>query len=476
MPWEKNPVISSSLVVASLLGVITGVLVLGLVEIEIKWFVYILLGLVFVISVFVVKDRERFFWALFILSLQIYVSFRIMYGYAGSGGFEFPLAFIVGAMLMMYYLSAGFFSGSGIMIFGGYMATPILLVFITASVSLLFTSEQFVGLVNFWKLLQYYLFYLIGLNCIRTKLQVDRIIKLLFAVLVMQSFVYYVQALMGITFSLAGHVSDNFVAVRAGGTVGANSAIFATFIAPVMMLAIVRLMAIGPENQKRMAGFLLTLCGGVALVLTLRRGAWGGYMLGLIFILYLGYRHKLLASGWLKFCTSFIVILLLLSPVIAEVVDEYRTGNPLDSAFDERMRLNDIAIEVIKNNPVVGVGAGAYSHEYKSYLNDDLSQGWLFTVHNTYLLAAAETGLPGFLALCLFLFYALKLALKLTGCKDKYYQLIGLAMAGYIVSYAFIIYWEPMVAFSPNALLWFLVGMMASIAGPDDRKSPVKAG
>lgn len=453
-----------SIIAAVFLGAVMGGLVLQVIEMEAKWFLYILLGIIFITAVLATKNRQRFFWVLFIMSLQIYVSFRLLYGHAGSGGFEFPLAFVCGVILLGYYISTGYFSGKNNFIFGGYFLTPILLLFGTTFASLLFTSERFVGLVNLWGLLQYYMFYLIGLNCIRSKKQLDKVLSLLIIVLVLQSIVYFAQAMFGITFTLTGDVRENFVGVRAGGTVGANSAIFATFIAPLVMIVIVRLMSIDAVKTKRIGWFLLAVVAAIAIVLTLRRGAWGGYALGIISLLILGYRRRLLSKGWLVTSMVSLIILLMCAPIIANIVDGYRTGNPLSSAFDERMRLNKIALEVIKANLLLGTGPGSYSHVYKEYLNDALSQGWLFTVHNTYLLAAAEKGLPGILAVILFLYYVLKLGVRLTRHPDKSIRSFGLAMVGYIVSYAFIIYWEPMIAFSPNALLWFLLGAMGSIA------------
>ncbi len=451
-----------SLITAAMLGVIMGVLALMIINMEMKWLLYALFGFVFLTAVLVIKNRERFFWGLFIMSLQIFVSFRLFYGHAGSGGFVFPLAFISGVMLLGYYFMSGVFPKKKVFLLGGDLSVPILLVFAGTIISLLFTTERFVGLVSLWSLMQYYLFYLIGMNCVQSKKHLDSILSLLIVVLVMQSMVYFSQALFGVTFTLTGEVTENFVGVRAGGTVGANSAIFAAFIAPLVMLVIVRLMSIDAKMKKRILWFFIAFIAAGAVILTLRRGAWGGYALGIICLLTLGYRRRLLSKGWLTASAISLVLLLVLAPIIVNVVDTYRTGNPLASAFDERMRLNKIAWSVIKANPLLGTGPGSYSHVYKEYISAEFGQGWNFTVHNTYLLTAAENGITGLLAFFLFLYSAFKLSMKLIKFPDKDLQYFGLAMASYIVTYAFIIYWEPMVAFSPIAMLWFLIGLMAS--------------
>lgn len=450
-----------SMLFAIMLGAMAGIAVLLIVELELKWVLAAFLAIVFFLSVMVIQNRERYFWVLFIFSLQVYVSFRILHGHSNTGGIEFPFAFVSGLMLLGYYNLSGRFSKQKKFRFGGEFSLPILLIFSTSVLSLLFTSERFVGLISLWTLFQFYVFYLVGLNCVNSKKNLSEITSLLIAVLVMQSLVFYVQAYLGVTFTLTGEVYDK--GVRAGGTVGANSSIYAAFVSPLIMLVTAKLMSINEAPKKRLFWLIIITISIIAFVLTLRRGAWGGLALGFVCLLILGHRRHLLSKSWLIVGAISIVTVLVLAPAIAVFVDTYRTGNPLSSAFDERMRLNMIAWEVVKANPLLGTGPGSYPHLFKGYLSDELGKGWLYTVHNTYLLVLAETGFLGFIAFCVFLVSGYRLSKSLMDSYDNQLQQFGLAMAGSIITYSFIIYWEPMtMAFSPNALLWFLIGLMAS--------------
>ncbi len=451
------------------LGVISGISVLWIIELDLKWLLSGLLGIGFLATIMIIDNRERFFWVIFIMSLQVYISLRILHGHAGSGGFEFPFAFISGLMLLAFYFLSGLFPHKKRFLLGGDLAFPVLLIFATAIISLFFTSEKFVGLVTLWTLIQYYVLYLIGLNCVRSIKHLGDIISLLITVLVLQSLVYFVQASLGITFTLTGDIIDNSVGVRAGGTVGTNSAVFATFVSPLIMMVVVRLMSSSETMKKRMLWLLIITISIAAFVLTLRRGAWGGFALGFVCVLYIGYRKRILTQGWLIASVVFMVAVLVLAPVTISYVDTFRGGNPLTTAFDERMRLNLIAWELIKAHPILGTGPGSYPHVYKEYLSPELAQGWLFTVHNTYFLTAAETGFLGLIALCIFLVSGFQLSIKLTNSSEKLIRNLGLAMAGAIIAYAFMIYWEPMISFAPNALLWFLIGLMGSV-----RRIPVQ--
>lgn len=71
-------------------------------------------------------------------------------------------------------------------------------------------------------------------------------------------------------------------------------------------------------------------------------------------------------------------------------------------ADTERLAYQNIAIEIIKEHPLLGVGLNSFqieSHRYASLPS---------RVHNIYLLIAAETGLIGLSFFCLFLFSLLK--------------------------------------------------------------------
>jgi len=73
-----------------------------------------------------------------------------------------------------------------------------------------------------------------------------------------------------------------------------------------------------------------------------------------------------------------------------------------------------IAVRAIEAHPLLGLGPGAYGYLYKAYLPDDLPRQWLYTVHNEYLLRAAETGIPGGVAFVVLLVAALRLAMRLS--------------------------------------------------------------
>jgi O-antigen ligase len=310
---------------------------------------------------------------------------------------------------------------------------------------------------------QFYSLYLLALNCVTTINQFDRIIRLFFIVLIIQSIIYYVQVYTGSSFSLAGHITEQGETPRPGGTVGTNSAIFAGFIMPILLIAIAHLMSHEKPSWARMYLLFTVLLGSISLILTIRRSAYAGAFLGLIWIAVVGYRKNIIKPRIFIATATIIGIILLSLPVILTVVESSRTDNRLSSAFNERFGLMLIAINVIENNPIAGVGPGAYPLEFKKYVTPELSDQWIFTVHNAYLLMTAEIGVVGGFALILFLLIGIRLCLRVSNAADPTLRATGLGLSGGIIAVSFEMYWEPFsVFFSPNALLWFLLGLMGA--------------
>lgn len=452
--------------IASLLGgVIPGLLVVWLHTQDMRWLLAIG-GALPVAAFFLLNNRRtELLWYAFVLGTQAYVSVRILHDRAGSEGIELPL---------MILLAIGVAGGELLdrdgkstvespIRWGGPLAVPILLILATSANSILFSSERFVGVTGFSRLLQFYLVYWVGLNFIRSPERIRMIVHVLAIVLLMQSVVFLVQAATGVTFSLTGDLYADR-GVRAGGTVGANSAIYATFVSPIVLLLATRVLSPLVARWERLLLALPLAAGFLSVVLTLRRGAWAGVALGLLWVGFVGVKRTAVFPWVIKVCVGVLIVGALTAPIVSEIVDRYRPDNPMDEAFDERLYLMQIALNVIREHPIAGVGIAAYPHVLKDFVPMDSYDGWISTVHNYYLLVAAETGIAGLLAFVLFLLGAAKLSLELSSSRDSDVRLTAIGLGGAVVSHAFAIAWEPLRDFSPNALLWFLIGMLGAAA------------
>jgi len=70
--------------------------------------------------------------------------------------------------------------------------------------------------------------------------------------------------------------------------------------------------------------------------------------------------------------------------------------------------LTYLAFRIIGDHPVLGAGSNNFSVVMDRYLTPEFRHGFLYAVHNKYLLIWAETGIGGLLAYLAFLFGSLR--------------------------------------------------------------------
>ncbi|MGR8930430.1 MAG: O-antigen ligase family protein [Gammaproteobacteria bacterium] len=163
---------------------------------------------------------------------------------------------------------------------------------------------------------------------------------------------------------------------------------------------------LGKKNIGR--GYIsMTVTAALALlmlVLTLSRGGWGAFALGMLCFVFIGYRRDLVSARHIKRLTMGVVVSLMIV-VIAFPTVLLRLTKEDNRSTDSRVLLAEQALLIIKRNPILGVGLGAYTHasardlppsysRVSAAFRESLVKG---VVHNKYLLVAAETGLIGLL-------------------------------------------------------------------------------
>ncbi len=465
------------------LGFLAGIATIVLAAQETRWLVYVISATLFCLVLVMVRNRERLLWSIFILSFQFDVYLRLLFGHAGSTGLAISLTLVVASMLVVFYLVTGRMREVAPIYWGERYSIPIAVLFATAMLSLVFSNEQFVGAVYLFDHAQYYLFFLIALNFVRTEERLNLTIALLLISLAIQSIVYYIQSALGITFTLTGSVIGAGEIPRPGGTVSTTPAGFASFILPLIFIGLAYFMYWDKLPRRlpyqTLVG-LAALMGLGALVLTFTRAAWGSFVLGFAWLVVIANRRGLLSRKTVAIVISAAVILTL---IFLPFMFARLEVTPIAGAYDERLRLAIVAIEVIVQNPLLGIGPGAYATQYQPYIPQELAGYWMYEVHNYYLLRAAETGVIGCLAFILLLVLGLMHGLRLSHGIRPISRILGLGMSAAIVALAFEMNWDTWTDFTYNALFWFLLGLMcaaerleaAAAWNPRDRQSKPRA-
>jgi putative inorganic carbon (HCO3(-)) transporter len=310
-------------------------------------------------------------------------------------------------------------------------------------------------------------------NLVHSEEDFRSFVKLLLVVLAMQSAVYYIQSGLGVTFDLSGQSWNAGEIPRPGGTVSANPAGYASFITPALFMALT-MAIVRPRVWSRKYAVLVSLMGLLALLLTFTRGAWSGFVLGMVVVVYMGLRARVISGKTVFIAAALVVIAILaFTPVMLErVAMDYSGQSGSESTLEERLGLIQIALNIIAAHPITGIGPGSYGYLFKSYMPGGVDQ-WVFVVHNEFLLQAAEIGIPGAIAFVAFLVAGFRVARRLV---RGGFTLVGVCALGWIGALVTLIWqmsWVPWIGWSYNAMLWVMLGLMDAAQRLVVRQEPV---
>ena len=200
-PIDKVPPAAKYLMVLGL-GVSIGLLILFLADREARWIVIAMAALAGLLIIIVMPSKQKLLTTIFILSLQVDIYLRFLYGRAGSNeGLAIPLVVFGGGGVLVWYAIAGRLRTFR---WAGSMGIPILALFATGVLSIVTSSERFVGLTSLLYSIELYFLYWLAFNLGRSQEDFERIIKLLLIMLGTQATIYFVQSALGITFNFMG--------------------------------------------------------------------------------------------------------------------------------------------------------------------------------------------------------------------------------------------------------------------------------
>jgi O-antigen ligase len=272
-----------------------------------------------------------------------------------------------------------------------------------ALLSLAAAREIMFALFAIFLYAQLLLVYLYIASWVRTRQEVLFVVTLLLVGLILESLLIIISQATGHSFDL-GFLSsrvDSTVGAageltRSAGTVGSpnTAAIYLTLLlAPALGLVLTRL-----GRWYRGLGALAFGLGTVALIFTFSRGGWAAFAVSLVVFCILAWWRGWLAPGvpLLIAVMGGLVVTLFQDAILARLLSAD------NAAAASRIPLMQIAVLMIRDHPLLGVGANNFAVAMAPYLTPDFSRIWLYTVHNRFLLVLAETGIGGlgaFLAL-----------------------------------------------------------------------------
>jgi len=234
----------------------------------------------------------------------------------------------------------------------------------------------------------------------------------------------------------------------------------AVFLLPIIILNFSSFYSKSKKPTRKIIYFLFPLILSIlALGITLGRSAWFSLFLGVIILSYIlekKYRFSIeyVYEKWLLILAFLVLIIspFFLLPRITSTFNSFVEGG----GFTTRIELIKESLEVIKQNPLLGVGIGMSVPEM--FKNNPRGMMYYFPtpVHNWYLFFASEAGIP---ALLTFIFLLNSCLRKIFFVRQKNTFLTGtvIAVLAILINGVF----QPFLG--SQDLLFIFLGILASV-------------
>jgi len=184
--------------------------------------------------------------------------------------------------------------------------------------------------------------------------------------------------------------------MRVSGLMGSSNGLATVLVQTLPLILAFFLSPLSGYRKSLLVGGLGV--GVVALILTYSRGGWMVFGLVLIIMLPMMATRRFGASqsGWVRKVAFLIFLLVLLAAPLYGHVYTRLTEDDRGSAYS-RVPMMKVALRMIEDNPLFGVGLGNYENVMSRYdeAPERIHQNFPWPVHNIYLNITAEIGLLG---------------------------------------------------------------------------------
>lgn len=308
-------------------------------------------------------------------------------------------------------------------------SVPLLFYFAVTTVSVAVAEDSSLAAFQVFLLFETSLLYFYVANNVRTRKDALFVISTLLAGCFVESLVIIVMKFtvtQATTWNLPIHIHGELGKeglMRSGGTIGTPNtaaAYLSLLLAPAASFLFVNL----GRAYRMLAGAVLAL-GGIALILTLSRGGWVAFALSATALCFFVWRRRGLS---LKTPVVIVVVAALLILPFHSLISTRLLGDDKGSA-ESRIPLMRLALRITEDHPLLGVGANNFTVVMDRYLTAEFRSGFLYAVHNTFLLILAETGIFGLLSYLAFLVGALRAGWQCWKLEEGFFSMIALAFA-----------------------------------------------
>jgi O-antigen ligase len=273
-----------------------------------------------------------------------------------------------------------------------------------------------------------------------------------------QSLVIILQNATGMQFGLQYGVSGggSWETARFAGTLVSPS-VSGTFMVLGLLFAMGHLFGRHPTRRR---AWVIVVFGLALLDLLLSetRSAWIGFAIagsGLGWYLYR--RGTLRGKVLMQIAAGGLVALLLATPALVK-----RLSAPHSDDAMVRWNLVVMASKMVRENPVLGMGLNTATNHIRQFATGN--EGWIFIVHNEYLLIAAEMGFIGLAAFVWLVLGGFGTAASSLESEDAFISDTAAIVFWCLIALAWAMMLDHISSTMTHVYLWFLLGMAQGIA------------
>ncbi len=425
IPFDFNFRVFSEIFLSLVIGstVLFSILTAG--KMETRWLVFIIFFIITMSVIMMIPSREKIFLYASVFFLSVKLDFNVIYI---KSFFIRPVhgpvitAFDIPFFFLLLSWAARITTGKDSIRLYPEISLPYFSIWCIALCGIFRSTAS--PIISIWSLIIFFengLVFLYVANNIKDEKMLKNIIIIFMIIIIIQSFLAMAQYLTGSNLGLSifgekkGAVfavkAGSTILLRAGGTFGhANS--LAKFLCLVLPSVFALIFIPSGSFFKKLVLFAVFLLGIIADILTGSRASWVGLIMALTIITYLVLffliKNRMLS---VLFTIAFVLIISVsaisfINPVRERLLeDDYGTG-------EVRVPLTLVAFNIIKHNPLLGVGLCDYTHKAIYY---DISKEGIYAynnfphpVHNEFLLITGELGIIAILLFFVLIYYNFK--------------------------------------------------------------------
>jgi len=449
-------------IIAAIIGISVGFYLLTIFSFPQRLMTLFALGAACVFVFMLVGNLRKYLLAVIIFdtALQLDINFfnnNEVAALGALGGLNISMTTISLIVLYVIWLSQISLKAKSIPINIFKTGAPLIIYFGFTCLSIAVAYNRLLSLFDIGMLFQMLLLFFYIIGTVRTREDVIFILLMLALSLAVESLI-----MIGLNF--AGR-SFEFLAVEArveggeriAGTLGDSNVaggFLGLLLAPVLAIT----MAAVNNRYKYIAGVTF-FCGCVALILTFSRGAWIGSAFSISFLIFFAWR-----SGWLSssITIAIIIFMIILNLLYFETFLMRLLQDDLGAAYS-RIPLMKLAVKIIVDHPIWGVGANNFAILIDEYARKGFHNAWLYTVHNKYLLVFAETGIGGLIAFLWFLTATLRRGWIGYRINDSFLSPVALGLFAAVLGSMIHMNVELFNARPMVQMLWLIAGLITAI-------------